>query len=583
VRRRLALTIGLLGALTLPALVAPALASAAPPIRHVFVIVLENESVATTFGPGSPAPYLAQTLKSEGAYVPNYYGVGHNSNDNYIAMISGQAPNASTQADCQTFSELTPGTLGANGQAVGTGCVYPASIPTIASQLSGAGLTWRDYNQSMGADLSREPAVCAHPAIGASDNTQSATATDEYATRHNPFVYFHGIIDDTTLCDTHVVGLDALTQDLGSPSSIANYTFVTPDLCSDGHDAPCKNGQPGGLTSANQFLQTWVPQITNSPAFREDGLLMVIFDEASTSDTRSCCGEIAGPGSPMPGITGPGGGQTGAVLLSPCIAPGTVTNVAYNHYSMLGSVEDLFSLAHLGYAGLPGETTFGSDIYNRPCGPAPPTASINAPPLLSSVATHARIPVSWTSTTTGGTGLASYTVAVSDLGAAAPRFRMLLTGSRTSLSYAGKLGHTYAFQVTATNLAGQTSSVASSTVVVPSGVRPAKGHYSAGWRVHRRKGAWQGRAISSSGRGAAFSLRYRGGSVAVIGERSAQGGVARVTFDGRTRTIDLHASRLTTRQVIYRATAPARGHHLTITVVRGTVALEGLAIAARRS
>ena len=549
----------------------------------MFVIVLENENQATTFGPNSPAQYLTHTLKPSGAYIPNYYGIGHNSNANYLAMISGQAPNPSTQADCQTFSEMSPGTLGANGQASGTGCVYPASVPTIASQLSGAGFTWRDYNQSMGADPTREATVCAHPAVGSSDNTQNATATDEYATRHNPFVYFHGIIDDTTLCNTHVVGLDALGQDLSTPSSVANYSFITPDLCSDGHDAPCKNGQPGGLTSADQFLQTWVPKITTSPAYRADGLLMIIFDEASTSDASSCCGAIPGPDSPMPGITGPGGGQTGAVLLSPCIAPGTVTNVAYNHYSMLGSVEDLFGVPHIGYAGLPGETSFGSDIYNRPCGATPPTAAAKAPPLLSSVGTSSRIPVTWTSKTTGGTGLASYTVAVTDLSGAKPVSRTLLTGTqRTALTYPGRLGHTYLFSVQATNLAGQSSPAATSTSLVPSGIRPAKGHYSAGWRVHRRTSAWQSKEISSSVPRAAFKLRYLGGSVAVIGERTAGGGLARVTFDGRTRTIHLHAARLMTRQVIYRAAAKTRRHRLTITVVRGTVALEGVAITARR-
>ncbi|MBV9466140.1 MAG: hypothetical protein JO206_09055, partial [Solirubrobacterales bacterium] len=82
---------------------APGSAQAAglPPIRHVFVIVLENESAATTFGAGSPAPYLSGTLRAEGAYLPHYYGIGHQSNDNYVAMISGQAPNAQNQADCQ--------------------------------------------------------------------------------------------------------------------------------------------------------------------------------------------------------------------------------------------------------------------------------------------------------------------------------------------------------------------------------------------------------------------------------------------------------------------------------------------------
>ncbi|HEY1511244.1 MAG TPA: hypothetical protein VGF93_19705, partial [Solirubrobacteraceae bacterium] len=77
---------------------APAGAAALPPIGHVFVIVLENESASTTFGAGSPAPYLSTTLRGQGAYLPNYYAVGHESNDNYIAMISGQAPNAQNQA-----------------------------------------------------------------------------------------------------------------------------------------------------------------------------------------------------------------------------------------------------------------------------------------------------------------------------------------------------------------------------------------------------------------------------------------------------------------------------------------------------
>ena len=87
----------------------------------MFVIVLENESASTTFGPNSPAPYLSKTLRSQGAYLPNYYGIGHESNDNYIAMISGQAPSAQNQADCQMFDDFVPGTIGAYGQAQGTG------------------------------------------------------------------------------------------------------------------------------------------------------------------------------------------------------------------------------------------------------------------------------------------------------------------------------------------------------------------------------------------------------------------------------------------------------------------------------
>nr|MDQ2894202.1 fibronectin type III domain-containing protein [Actinomycetota bacterium] len=211
-------------------------------------------------------------------------------------------------------------------------------------------------------------------------------------------------------------------------------------------------------------------------------------------EPSSCCGEIPGPGSPMPGITGPGGGPTGAVLLSPCIAPGTVTRTAYNHYSMLASVEDSFGLSHIGYAAGPGATPFGSDIYNRSCGAAAPMAAIAAPSLLSSVSSRARIAVRWSATTTGGTDLSSYTVDVVDLGSPNHRARVLAAATRaTGLVYRAQPGHTYTFTVTATNLAGQSSPLSSVTVLVPSGVRPPGGHYSRGWRVRRVRGAaWRG-------------------------------------------------------------------------------------------
>jgi hypothetical protein len=346
---------------------APALAIG-PPIKHVFVIVLENESASTTFGPGSPAPYLSKTLRAQGAYLPNYHGIGHFSNDNYIAMISGQAPNPANQADCQTFANFPTTAKGAHGQQLGSGCVYPKDVQTIAGQLTNKGLTWRDYNEGMGADPKRESSVCGHPGVGMPDGTEKATATDEYATRHNPFVYFHSIIDNTSLCDTHVVGLDMLRGDLSAAVDTPNYSFITPDLCDDGHDATCANGHHGGLAQADKFLRKWVPLITHSAAFRKQhGLLIVTFDEADTDDASACCGEIPGRAAAKPGVTGPGGGDIGAVLLSPCIRPKTVSKRPYNHYTMLRSVEDLFGLSHLGYAALSGERSFGTDVFNVQC------------------------------------------------------------------------------------------------------------------------------------------------------------------------------------------------------------------------
>ncbi len=89
------------------------------PIRHVFVIVLENEGFNTTFGASSKAPYLSKTLTSQGVLLQNYYGTGHASLDNYIAMISGQAATPDTRNDCQTYKDFAMTGVTADGQAIG--------------------------------------------------------------------------------------------------------------------------------------------------------------------------------------------------------------------------------------------------------------------------------------------------------------------------------------------------------------------------------------------------------------------------------------------------------------------------------
>ncbi|GLQ95651.1 alkaline phosphatase family protein [Dyella mobilis] len=354
---------GMLGAsATLAA--APVHGHSPAPVHHVFIIMLENESYQVTFGPNSIAPYLAHELPKQGALLTQYYGVGHYSLDNYIAMISGQAPNADTQDDCTTFNEFvsTTGKLNANGQLPGKGCVYPKHVRTLANQLTDAGLSWKAYMEDMGADPTREAATCGHPAIGAVDATEKATPKDQYATKHNPFVYFHSVIDSKSYCDSRVVNLDHLSKDLAQANTTPNFVYITPNLCHDGHDAPCKNGEQGGLISADAFLRTWVPRIVNSPAFKRDGLLVITFDEGN--DGTSCCNEKPLPGGPQPGgKIGPGGGKIGAVMLSPFIAPGTTSDVEYNHYSLLRSLENIFGLSHLGYAGDDQLHTLGSDIF----------------------------------------------------------------------------------------------------------------------------------------------------------------------------------------------------------------------------
>ena len=341
-----------------------------PRIRHVFVIVLENENFTTTFGAGSPATFLNDTLVRGGAFLTQYFGTGHFSLDNYISMISGQAPDSATQQDCGVYSDFIQTGTAPFGQAVGNGCIYPEGVRTIANQLTEAGLTWRSYNEDMGNVPSREPATCGHVPIGAVDNTNDALPNDSYADRHNPFVYFHSIIDHP-ICRENVVPLTRLTRDLRAPAQTPNLVFITPNTCHDGHDSPCASGEPGGLISADQFLRTWAPRILASPAFRKDGLLLIVTDESGFTGpdaNTACCNEQSGPNVLLAGQFGPGGGLVGAVAVSRFIAPGTVSNTPYNHYSMLRSIEDYFGLTHLGFAAQPGLATFGADIFTRPTG-----------------------------------------------------------------------------------------------------------------------------------------------------------------------------------------------------------------------
>jgi phosphatidylinositol-3-phosphatase len=410
-------------------------------INNVLVIELENEDAADTYGPGSVATYLNGTLVPKGELLENYYATGHVSLDNYIAEISGQAPTPLTDSDCNVtgYSNVTPGTDDPNtakypGQVDGNGCVYPAptatttGAPTIADQLDAADppnptthvASWREYAEDMGNDPTRDGGVtdplggtdCAHPTVGGTDGAAIATATDQYATRHDPFVYFHSIIDNTAECDANVVPLGKstvgtpstfngvnlpdtftghLANDLSSEATTPKFGFITPNLCDDGHDGTCagtnvEGGKTGGLTALDLWLKHWMPLIMASPSYQSGQMLVVLTsDEGDDDDTTACCNEQPGPNWAFPGHSpllgaapttpgaDPGGGRIGTLLLnSSYIQPGTVdTTGFYNHYSALRSYEDLLGLTtggtdgagHLGFAAAAGLTPFGQDVF----------------------------------------------------------------------------------------------------------------------------------------------------------------------------------------------------------------------------
>ena len=343
-------------------------------IRHVWVIELENRGYQQSFGTPSADPYLARTLPRMGALLENYYAIGHASAANYVAEVSGQAPSLGTQADCPVWIPFAGDAVaGPYHQALGEGCVYPRAVQTVGNQLSAAGFTWAAYLQDMGNDPARDNTVatargpaCGHPATGTVDHTRKAAQGDQYAVRHDGFAFFASVTGDPAFCAAHILSFRPLPGDLARASATPAFSFVVPDLCNDGHDAPCAGGAPGGLTQADAFLSQWVPKIMAAPAYRDGGLIVVTFDEGS--DAAACCGETAGfsagdPNVPLPGRTGPGGGRIGASLLSPLIHPGTVSTVPYDHYSLLRTIEDIFGLPYLGDAAMPQVRSFGPDVF----------------------------------------------------------------------------------------------------------------------------------------------------------------------------------------------------------------------------
>jgi hypothetical protein len=347
---------------------APAAATKLPPIEHVFVVMLADEPYAATFGPESSAPYLAHTLEKRGELLARYYAIAHQGLANGIALLSGQGPTPASAANCPTYADVTPASAGPEGQVLGEGCVYPATVPTLPGQLEVKHQTWRAYVQGLGE--AGGPAPCAHPAPGQPDPTSAAGAAQPYATFRNPFVYFHSLADAPS-CAQQDAGLSTLDADLASAKRTPALSWIVPDRCHDGSPGPCPGGGPGGLPAADGLLRQLVPKILASAAYKHGGLLVITADQAPSTgefaDSSSCCGQPARfPNMPAPASTalGPeGGGQVGALLLSPFVKGGAITQEQYDHFSLLRTIEDLFSLEHLGYAGAAKTDAFAPSLF----------------------------------------------------------------------------------------------------------------------------------------------------------------------------------------------------------------------------
>jgi hypothetical protein len=345
-------------------------------VKHVFVIMLSNQPFVSLFGPSSGAPYLSQSLEKKGELLVRYYAVAHEELANGIALLSGQGPTAATAANCPTYTDIVATGVGADRQLSGQGCVYPRATETLAGQLSAKHLTWRSYLEGVDEGVS-SPGRCAHPVLGAADPTAAAQSSQPgtappYATFRDPFVYFHSVIDSPA-CAADVVGLNALGSDMSKGTRSPSLSYIVPDRCHDANPIPCAPAAPAGPLAADGFLKLLVPKILSSKAYKDGGLLVITTDEAPPAgefaDSSSCCGQPQFPNLPAPagtaaGLAANGGGQVGALLLSPFVKGGTTSQEPYNHFSLLRTIEDLFGLKHLGYAGLSHVSSFEPALFS---------------------------------------------------------------------------------------------------------------------------------------------------------------------------------------------------------------------------
>jgi len=314
-----------------------------PEAKHVFVVMLGTGGYEETFGESSTSPYLKEELPAQGELLENYFAVAPGELPNKIAVLSGQGPTPATVAGCPTYGDVLPGTEGAEGQVEGDGCVYPPTTKTLIGQLSEAELTWKAYRE--GAEGCPAPPT---------DPTTPPDAS-------NPLLFFRGVLDRPECAETNV-GLPQLATDLEAPAE----EFPTLAYLS-----------PAPETPADKFLELVIPQIKESLSYKDGGIIAVTYaqapQEGENADTSSCCISPTYPNLPAPAAeppaTGPvkpsgGGGRVGLLLISPFVEPGTTSETYFNHFSLLATIEELFSLEKIGYAAEPAITGFDESIFN---------------------------------------------------------------------------------------------------------------------------------------------------------------------------------------------------------------------------
>jgi acid phosphatase len=249
------------------------------PAAHVAVIVMENEEYTNVIG-SHAAPFI-NSLASRYALAKDSFAAGHPSLPNYLALTGGST--FGITSDC-------------------TDCSVPGT--GLGGQLQAAHVSWKAYMENL-----------PHPCF-------TGAQAGLYAKKHNPFVYFRGIVHARSACRRTVVALRRLTADERS-HSLPRFAWITPNLCHDAHDC--------SLATGDRFLRGFVPPLLK--ALGPKGLLILTWDEGSQS-SHGCCRLAFG-------------GHIVTILAGADAKPHSVLSRSVDHYSTLQLIEDLFGLPRL--------------------------------------------------------------------------------------------------------------------------------------------------------------------------------------------------------------------------------------------
>jgi len=276
---------------------APTVTATIPRYDHIFLIVMENHSSDDIIG-SSHAPHL-NALANQYGLATNYWAVTHPSEPNYIAMIGGSYFGVSND---NSYKENA------------------LKQPSLATQLEGAHLTWKSYQEAL-------------PAPGYTGET-ATTGGDVYASKHNPFMNFlpYYPADQRTAALANIVPASQLTTDLAS-GAVPNFSFISPGLCTDMHGDPACADNNNLIGAGDTYANDTVNKIMASSIWTQgNNAIIITWDEAD------------GYFSFGPGNITSGGGKVATIVITSHGPRGVKDGTAYNHYSLLLSIEDAFGL-----------------------------------------------------------------------------------------------------------------------------------------------------------------------------------------------------------------------------------------------